>query len=171
MTVVYGRYRWAPRVVAFRNDYCLSCDKQRVSHQVRTFDTLHLFFVPLIPLGFLKRWICATCGSPPHQRIKTSKPMKVLGCILLALVAVSTWLMPIEPGEEAVIWSLRAALPVAAVLAFYFTLKSKSVVGLKERLAKVSPSESTECPICQTALGRVSNSMRCPSCGLERVQL
>jgi hypothetical protein len=79
MEIVVGRYRFAQRVLAFRRDFCLSCDSERVAYLVRSFDALHLYWVPLVPLGFLKRWTCATCKNPPHRRVKTSKPMKVFG--------------------------------------------------------------------------------------------
>ena len=33
----------------------------RILH--RTFDVLHVFFIPFLPLGFWKRWLCAMCGA------------------------------------------------------------------------------------------------------------
>ena len=51
MILIHGVYHWRPTPVAFRNDYCIPCRAERTSIQVRTIDVLHLFWVPLLPLG------------------------------------------------------------------------------------------------------------------------
>jgi len=52
MLIINGIYRFRPKHVAFPNDYCLSCSQPRRSVQIRTFDTLHIFWIPILPLGF-----------------------------------------------------------------------------------------------------------------------
>ena len=56
MVIIHGVYHWSPKQVEFRNDYCLSCSAQRRAIRVRTFDVAHLFWIPILPLGFWKRW-------------------------------------------------------------------------------------------------------------------
>ena len=55
MLVIHGVYRWGRKLVAYRNDYCLSCAAPRLAFQHRTFDVLHAFWIPLIPIGLWKR--------------------------------------------------------------------------------------------------------------------
>jgi len=69
--IVYGVYRWKAKRVAFRNDYCLVCGEARRAVQVRTFDVGHIFWIPILPAGFWKRWVCTVCGQDPHVTTKT----------------------------------------------------------------------------------------------------
>src|SRR5262249_35658489 len=91
MLVVYGIYKVARRIVAFRNDYCLSCAAPRLAYRHRTFDILHVFWLPVLPLGMWKRWHCSACGNDPHRQFRTSRGMKWLGIALLAFFALVFW--------------------------------------------------------------------------------
>ena len=66
MLLVHGRYFWARRILAFRNDYCLTCRAARMAFLHRTFDVFHLFWIPVLPLGFWQRWRCGVCGAEPQ---------------------------------------------------------------------------------------------------------
>jgi hypothetical protein len=57
MILVHGFYRFKPKRVAFRNDFCLACAKAVRAFQVRTFDVLHVFWIPLLPV-----WHRPKCG-------------------------------------------------------------------------------------------------------------
>lgn len=52
MIVAYGFYSWFPRRTAFRRDYCRVCKCETTSFLLRTFKVFHLFWIPLVPLGF-----------------------------------------------------------------------------------------------------------------------
>src|SRR5512147_40206 len=124
MLLLHGYYRFFPKLVAYRNDYCLSCDAPRLALQRRTVDFFHLFYVPLLPLGVWWRWHCATCGRDPHATYRTRKPLKWLGTVLLLVSEVSAWTTPPGTGQDAVIvWVMRLGLPVAFLLALRATLK------------------------------------------------
>ena len=57
-----GVYRFRPRTVGYRNDFCLTCMAPRRALEVRTFNVGSLRGLPLIPLGYWSRWLCSVCG-------------------------------------------------------------------------------------------------------------
>lgn len=69
--------------MAFRNDYCLARGEERRAVQVRTFDVGHIFWIPILPAGFWKRWVCTVCGKDrlnvgtlERLNVQTSKTKK-----------------------------------------------------------------------------------------------
>ncbi|HKV63349.1 MAG TPA: hypothetical protein VJO16_15665 [Candidatus Acidoferrum sp.] len=94
MIIVYGVYRWMAKRVAFRNDYCLACGEPRRAVQVRTFDVGHIFWIPILPAGFWKRWVCTVWGCDPHGSGKTRRGAKWVGLFILLLFSVVFWFRP-----------------------------------------------------------------------------
>lgn len=104
MLVMHGTYSLARKLVAYRNDYCLQCDAPRLAFQHRTFDVLHAFFLPVLPLGLWKRWQCAVCGRNPHESGRTRKSLKWAGTAILGLMSLSMWVVSTqEKPEDAVV--------------------------------------------------------------------
>lgn len=159
-----------PRTVAYRNDYCLSCDAPGRSIRIRTFDVVHLYFIPVLPIGMWKRWGCARCGNPPHVQPGTRRVFKWMGVGVLALLAVVFWAVPIEPGDETLEWSLRVILPVAFVAALVATIRARPDLNLEERLASLPPMTDTSCPFCNVTLV-ATPTWHCPRCQIECVGL
>ena len=114
--IVYGVYHWKTKRVAFRNDYCLVCGEARRAVQVRTFDVGHIFWIPILPAGFWKRWVCTVCGRDPHVTTKTRRGFKWAGLFILVLFAAASWIVPDDPDAVPVFWGLRIAAPVGAIL-------------------------------------------------------
>ena len=71
----------------YRNDYCLSCEQVRVANQYRSFDVIHLYYIPLIPLGFRGHWFCTICGRNPRARTRTGKGVVIFLAVLVGLMA------------------------------------------------------------------------------------
>ena len=168
MLVIHGRYFLARRILAFRNDYCLACAAPRLALRHRTFDVLHVFWIPLLPLGFWKRWHCSSCGQDPHAQVRTSRAVKWIGVGLLAFFGVVGWLAPIKPGDEVVTWFMRIGLPLGALWAGWATARSVEPESLKERLAAVRPHDDPSCPLCGNGLVLLDATWRCTKCGVER---
>ena len=171
--VIHGTYHWQRRLLAFRNDYCLTCGQPRLAYLHRTFDVLHVFFVPILPLGFWKRWRCAACGENPHARVATARSLKWVGIVLLLLFTVVFW--TVTPGrtggkddDPAMIWTFRFGFPVAAAFAIRHTLRAKPPERLAEKLRTIVPNRDSTCPRCATTLTVASPWYRCGRCGLER---
>ena len=147
MFVLYGIYHFARKRIGYRNDYCLTCESQKISEQWQSFDALHLFYVPLVPLGIRKRWLCTTCGNNPHQRVKSSKTILVSGAILCLILSISMWTIPIAPGEDPTgAWVMRIFLPLAFLSLMAPVFKQTPAPNLSEQLKSVPPLTEDNCP-------------------------
>ena len=168
MLIIHGTYHFLPKTTAFRNDYCLACAAPRRSFRIRTFDVLHVFWIPLLPVGLWSRWHCSACGGDPHVSGKTRRSFKIAGLVLLALFAVLFWIVPIEPGEEATFWVLRFAAPIGAILTFRHLRSAPPDTNLARELTRIPPASDMSCPGCSTPLVR-SADWYCPQCGMKRM--
>jgi len=170
MLVVHGTYHWARKIVGYRNDYCLTCNSQRLAFQHRTFDAIHIFFIPVLPLGLWKRWHCSVCGSNPHASTRTRKSLKWAGVAILLLMSLSGWAVSTseQPDDVAFIWGMRILSPIAFVWALRVTLKHTPEVNLKEQLRAVAPILDASCPVCHVMLSPTEPAWRCPRCGMHR---
>lgn len=168
MLIVYGVYRWKPKPVAFCNDYCLSCGEARRAVQIRTFNAGHIFWIPILPVGFWKRWVCITRGHDPHVSTQTRRGFKWVGLFILLIFSAVFWFVPVEPDSVALIWALRVATPVGAVLTLVHLFRTEKEPSLQSKLATVQPAADTVCPFCGAPLLVVSARCSCPGCGAVR---
>jgi hypothetical protein len=172
MLIVYGVYRWKPKRLGFRNDYCLKCEGPRRAIHVRTFNVGHIYWIPLIPAGFWKRWICTVCGRDPHVNPKTRRPFKWLGFFILLLMTAAFWIMPLDPRDPSGVilsWIFRFAAPIGAVLTIWHLLRTNREPSLESRLAAIPPASETSCPFCGTQLLMLASGCSCPACGSVRM--
>lgn len=171
MVLVHGIYRWRPVRVAFRNDYCRRCQQGTLSVRIRTFDVLHLFWVPVLPLGVWSRWHCARCGYDPRATGRTRRGFKIAVVLLLAAFNVAVWLTPQGTASDLEVWLWRGALLVLLALAVRWVAAHKPEPNARANLALMPPYEGWDCPLCGAQLLRVSTSARCPSCKAEHQPL
>jgi hypothetical protein len=171
--VIHGTYHWARAILAFRNDYCLTCARPRLAFLHRTFDVLHVFFIPILPLGVWKRWRCAECGRNPHARAATARPLKWAGIVLLIVGAIVFWTTTPDrragqDNDPTMVWTFRVTLPIAAAFAIRHTLRAKAPERLAPHLRGIAPNRDSTCPRCGTTLTVAAPWYRCGRCGLER---
>jgi hypothetical protein len=171
MIVVHGTYFLARKVLAFRNDYCLRCAAPRLAVRQRTFDVAHVFWIPILPLGFWKRWLCSSCGNDPHTQVRTSRGVKWVGVVLLVFFAVIAWTGPAsgkDPSDTIGIWLMRIGLPIGLAFAVRGTLRSPEPERLRDKLREVTPYGAQECPLCRAQLVHRARGWQCIGCGAER---
>ena len=173
MLIIHGRYHWGRRQLAFRNDYCLACGAPRLAYLHRTFDVLHLFWIPVLPLGFWKRWHCAHCGRNPHARVTTAPAVKWIGVAALAFFSLVVWAPAVDRDieEPALRWALRLAFATATIAAAVATSRARPPEHLAEKLRGIQANRDGACPRCGTTLTVASPWYRCGKCGLERQAL
>jgi hypothetical protein len=149
MLVIHGIYHWRPKRIAFRNDYCRACKAQTVSVLIRTLDVLHLFWIPILPLGAWSRWFCMRCNSRPHHAVVTRRGFKIAGAGALALMTLGVW-VPLPPDADGmwIIWLLRFGLLVALAFTIRSIFTHRPEAKLRELLATVPPFEGRSCPLC-----------------------
>jgi hypothetical protein len=170
MLIIYGIYHFLAKRVAFRNDFCLTCKTPRLAQRIRTLDVIHIFWIPLIPLGFWKRWKCTVCNADPHAAPGTRRPFKWIGFAILVLLGPVFWFMPPDPEFPlAALWACRIGFPVGAVLLMMHLMKTPEDISLKERLAQIPPAAGTTCPFCGTNLLILASEASCPQCKVVRV--
>lgn len=170
MLIIHGRYFWGRRVLAFRNDYCLTCKAPRLAFLHRTFDVFHLFWIPVLPLGFWQRWHCDRCGADPHERVTTSVVFKWIGVVLLAVFAAVTWAPDVarDIPDPLARLALRLGMMVAVLVAAWLAAHSRPPEDLREKLRSVQANRDGTCPRCGTTLTVAAPWYRCGKCGLER---
>jgi hypothetical protein len=168
MIFIHGVYHFKPTRVAFRNDYCLTCEAPRRSVQVRTLDVIHLYGIPLVPLGFWKRWRCGTCHARPHVNRKIRRPFQWLGAIACTTLSLIVWLEP--PPNDFVVgaWLVRLLCPAGAFLLFRYIATKPTDRSLTQKLATIEASTDTMCPFCATPM-MVGAGVFCPLCNVRRV--
>jgi hypothetical protein len=166
MFVIHGQYHFYPKRTAFRNDYCLGCDAPRRCLQIRTFDVLHMFWVPLLPLGLWRRWHCVTCGRSPAFNPRSRRKFLITISLLGAFSAGIFWLMPVDAEQSDLWWFFRIGGLLVSVVSFLAWAWLPQGPSSRERLARVPPASDTECPCCKSPLDW--SSWQCPRCGIAR---
>lgn len=166
MLIIHGIYHWKPRRTAFRNDHCRACAAKRLSVLVRTFDVLHLYWIPILPLGFWSRWHCTICGSDPHAVTRTRRGFKIAGAITLVLLAFISWAVQWEPIRDIWPWLLRIGLSLGALAATYSVFRHRPEPQLEAMLAGVQPFEGWTCPLCGGEMLNVPE-WHCVACKAE----
>lgn len=130
MFIVTGVYHWLPKPVAFRNDYCLTCAQERRAVRIRTFDVGHIFWIPVLPVGFWKHWCCSACDNDPHANPRTRRSFKWIGVVILILFSVLSWIEPVTPDSVEFTWICRIGAPLGALLVLLHVLSTPRELSL-----------------------------------------
>ncbi len=154
-------YRLGKKRIAYRNDFCLTCQAERIAEQYRTFDVIHVLFVPVLPLEFETHWHCVVCGENPHERTRTSKIMKIAAAALLALFLAALWSFPATGADAAGLWTLRITAPRALAGLLVSLRDSAGSISLQEGLKSVRPLPSDFCLYCGAVLESDGFCRRC----------
>jgi hypothetical protein len=169
MLLIHGTYHWFPRRKAFRNDFCMACAEPRRAVLISTLDVLHIFWLPVIPLGRWRRWKCSQCGNPPHHSVKTRRGFKIAGALLLLVGGVIVWTVPDLPDEPGV-WLARYGLPLASVVTVvHIAMSGPAEPGYRARKRTIEPANDKDCPFCGTALFCAPPDCFCPNCETWRL--
>jgi predicted RNA-binding Zn-ribbon protein involved in translation (DUF1610 family) len=166
--IVHGFYHFKRKRLAFRNDYCLWCEQPRVTVQIGMFDVWHLFWIPLLPVGYRRPWVCSSCGRRPHVNKKTRRTFQWLGLFVLLFFSVASWANPLDSDFVIGTWLMRIGGLVGAVALLVYLLRTPKDLSLAAKLAAIPPASDTVCPFCGAQLLIVSSQCRCPACGVVR---
>jgi hypothetical protein len=169
-----GVYHLARRDIGYRNDYCRRCAAPRLAIRRRTFDVLHVWWVPLLPLGYWKRWRCAVCDSNPHEAVTTRPAFRWAGALIVLLLVVVAWMHQIDAADREdawFAWIMRIGGPVGFILALRAALHPPPLPDLERLLASVPPNRDPNCPLCKGPVVPALPRWRCTRCGAERFGL
>ncbi len=116
MFILFGRWHFGRKAVAYRADWCTVCERRIVAQAIRSFDWFHIYLVPLMPLGHWWHWVCPRCEKHPHL-----KGTGLLQAIIVALLfmpffltAILYWTMSTAGLDGDNIWMVRIFLTVFA---------------------------------------------------------
>lgn len=153
--------------MAFRRDHCRSCGTNIVAERIRTLVLLTLFWIPLCPIGFRRRWLCRQCEKPPHRPPRTRRRTKILVILLCMVGVMSAFLVaPEREQPEMVLWVALfygAGLLAASVWLLahrHFPPRSHGLALLAE--ADLPPLRW--CPFCGEELRLQQLRAYCPQC-------
>jgi len=167
MLLIHGTYHFWPKRVGFRNDYCLACQAPRRAIALRTFDVGHIYWIPILPVGFWKHWKCTACGRDPHVTVKTRRSFKWAGLACLIIVSLFFWTAPED--DPVLSWGFRIVPLVLALPLLWHLLRNPAEPTLKERLQRIEPAADSVCPFCATPLlAATTGRWSCPACGAAR---
>lgn len=173
MFTITGTYNFRPRIVAFRADYCRSCQSNTIALAHRTLDVFHVFWIPVIPLGAWTRWYCRQCGNRPHDVTTIRKSIRLLVAVFFLLLSTLFWslgilsmLDPLAPSPEKKGFLIGGlAMTALFVLSGIWASKTRSD-HFKERIRNVQPFVGHTCPVCDGNLD-VSRTLTCRECGAD----
>jgi hypothetical protein len=164
MLIVYGTYRIAPRLVGYRNDWCNHCEKPILAQRWRAFYLGHIFWIPIVPLGFYKTWRCKACTKNPRDRLRTSLGIIVAGLLAFSVIFAIMLFGPYTGKDAAMFWGMRLAFGSLAVV---FALWSKSRLKEVPPERNVEPLTNIRCLVCEGWMTEYPR-WHCVDCGVIR---
>ncbi|MGC4043079.1 MAG: hypothetical protein QM758_04680 [Armatimonas sp.] len=179
MLIIWGFHRFARKLIGYRNDYCLNCNREQVSEWQKSFHMGHLYWIPLIPLGIRREWFCTVCGANPHARVATSKGFKrfVAGIFLLITIFFTTFaviatanLNPdfAKPADAMGMWIAAAVAGLISTGAIWWATFTGGAPDLGALLQQVGPLSKTECRYCG---GGLDGEGSCANCQITHYPL
>ncbi|MEZ6002900.1 MAG: hypothetical protein R3F17_04695 [Planctomycetota bacterium] len=167
--LIHGIHRFGGKYLAFRMDYCLTCKGLRWAFLIRSFRWFHIYWIPLIPLGYDKSWQCVICANDPQAPTKTRLIFKLLAVLALSVLSlaaiVSSKSESMSANEDQ---ALRLGIWVSLLAAVVWTIRHKPELNRKQTraLAPITPVEY--CPGCEGSMIRGQPDY-CQSCGLQHL--
>lgn len=148
------------------HEYCTACQQGALTVGHRSFRVLHLFFIPLLPIGLVTDWQCTACGGDPKLRRPFPSWIAWAGLLLgaVAFIGFST----VAWQEEDDPLTILLMLGIAAALAGFCAI---SLFGKKRRQHRanqesVPPLPKDNCPLCGR-LTQQRSTVRCEICRIE----
>jgi hypothetical protein len=164
MIIIFGNYKIASKITAYRSDWCNHCEKAVVANQVRRFYLGHIFWIPLIPLGFHKTWICKECGENPRDRTQTSIGLLVIAAITFGIMGVFTLFAPYVGRDAGIGWIMRFIFIGATIgLIYWIKYRIRDIPMTKD----VPALNNDKCLMCSGPMKDIPNH-HCLDCGVIR---
>jgi hypothetical protein len=149
--MVHGTYKFGYKRVACRNAYCVTCGKPRFAECFRSWLFMHVLFIPVLPLGTLKRWFCSVC----RNEVEAGRPQRpfillagVVTCCVMVLVGVMMWLNGVGRDFSVgfiFIWGVLA-------VTFATQRKKQAYRDYIASVVNVEPLGRDQCPYCHSPL-------------------
>lgn len=171
MLVPFGFYSFRNEILAYRPDVCAACGAEGVSVQVRGFQWLSLFGIPLVPLGRRSQWLCKGCGRPPQAVFRLPAAFLALAGFGLAAYATVMMFTGDSTGEDIYyLWEGRLLFGAFALFMGLLAVKYLRIPNRRKRLRHLKPASREACLLCGGPLDQAT-PQRCQGCGAQRGEI
>ncbi|RYD34274.1 MAG: hypothetical protein EOP85_19990 [Verrucomicrobiaceae bacterium] len=163
--MIQGTYKVGMKRVACRNAYCDTCARPRFTECFRSWLILHVFFIPLLPIGFIRRWFCSVCR---HQ-VDGGQSIRpyilragLVACRIMVAAGVIMWVN--GAGRD---FSVGFIFIWGVLAVTFATLRKKQVYrDYIASVVKVEPLRTDQCPYCHSPLFAKATP-RCERCKVD----
>lgn len=165
MFFIFGTKSFFIKTKSYKSVWCIHCEKPVVATKIRRFAMWHLFYIPLLPLGFRTEWRCAACNKDPHASMSIYDG---IGMLLLALMFGSVFFSEKHSANlnlsQGWLWGLRIFFVLCALYSISVIVKRLQPAKSKH---PVDPLNNTECLVCSNEIDATPNAI-CSGCGVMR---
>ena len=150
--------------------------RRTISIRERTFDVLHFFWIPLMPIGFHSRWLCGRCRQEPHEPQEVRGPVRVIAMLFFLVLAALFWYLwlfdIVDPGfsEDPTVYLGLAIFATIMLLLTVFWARRYDSDNFAALIAAVEPFDGFNCPLCDGPLD-IHHTLKCRDCGAEHEPL
>lgn len=168
MIVVFGTYKFARKPVAYRADYCRSCASERMTFAMRSFDAFHVFWIPVLPLGFWTRWYCGECQAHPHETVGIHRWVRWTVAAFFLVLALVFWAAALtnQSPDGTDTWIGATVTTILFLLTLAWAKKGK-VENYKAARSQVQSFDGKACPLCGGHVIKALEAEQCQQCGAE----
>ena len=164
MLFIFGTHRFGIKRYAYKYMICSHCEMPRLYIQSRGFAWGHIFWIPLIPLGYQYNWHCSACA-------KNDNPLTIAFIIKLLLLIPLVFIFYMivfgegrtSLGESAIWWQLGVGVLLSWSL--YETLSHFKKKKERKYRGMFPLTEKKYCAICNGRLRKTKKGKRqCTDC-------
>lgn len=161
-----GSYRVGNWKFAYRAGYCTVCEAETVAEGRRSIVVMHVYFVPLFPVGLHTAWMCPHCVCDINTRRPTHPgylQAAFMATSALAMIGAGMWITNHGLWERG---AFMVALSVAMSLMVLYLLRKNRYAEYRENVRRVEPLLGDVCPVCGDAL-QEGDPPRCLFCDVN----
>lgn len=161
--LIWGMYEIKKLILGYRQGLCNYCNAPVLIWRRRYFRLGHLFFLPLLPLGWAECWICSQCENDPDVRYADNVRFLRGAAVFFAVTGLFLFIGSFfgAKGEDLRVLTYvgLGLLAAAAALVRYARPKPQPIPPKITR-------DTEHCLRCRGAL-QTEPHLHCPACNLR----
>lgn len=163
--MIHGHYYFGRKRVACRNAYCTVCKGSRFAEGLKSLVVLHLWFIPLLPIGTEIRWFCSTCHREIDVR-RPSRPFILVAGIFFGIVLTFIGVMIFIEADQKEVGPACLVIGPMMVGGLAYILRTQDYKGFVAATHAVEPLDGDYCPYCKSPV-RPTSPPHCQSCHVD----
>jgi hypothetical protein len=164
ISFIHGQYHFNKKIIGYGRCTCFKCNNSDIALVSRSFQVIHLFWVPIIPVGIVKHNICSNCKNKNELSIFRSDTLKFLVTTqaigLTALLLGAALMLPdfvkiTDNYSYYFAYFFLAAGTIICAYGWYDLHKAK-------KHNAITSKDIVTCPFCSTP--HPHSASKCPNC-------